>query len=300
VLPGKLSDCESTDTAENAELEIGSNRMIPGFEKQLVGVRCGEQKEIRVSLPEGYRNKDAAGKEGVFKVTVKEIKRKELPELDDEFAQQFGEYETMDQLRARMAEYLEKQGMPTRSLTTINGQDILTLKASGNGQPWFRLPWSACNGATDWQIHLNPDVPSEITAHSDGGNMELDLSSLAVSCLSADTGGGNLDVTLPDKAVDLNVIAKTGAGNVTVDIGSATRGSSVINASSGAGSVIVRVPDGLAARIHPASGMGKVIVNPRFSKLDVNTYQSPDYETAADRVEITIKSGAGNVSVDAR
>jgi hypothetical protein len=197
-------------------------------------------------------------------------------------------------------EYLEKQGMPTRSLTTISGQDILTLKASGSGQPWFRLPWSACNGATDWQIHLNPDVPSEITAHSDGGNMELDLSSLAVSCLSADTGGGNLDVTLPDKAVDLNVIAKTGAGNVTVDIGSATRGSSVINASSGAGSVIVRVPDGLAARIHPASGMGKVIVNPRFSKLDVNTYQSPDYETAADRVEITIKSGAGNVSVDAR
>ena len=67
------------------------------------------QKEIRITLPEDYRNKDAAGKEGVFQVTVKEIKRKELPELDDEFAQQFGDYETMDQLRAKMAEYLEKQ-----------------------------------------------------------------------------------------------------------------------------------------------------------------------------------------------
>jgi hypothetical protein len=197
-------------------------------------------------------------------------------------------------------EYLEKQGTPTRSLTTIGGQDILTLKASGSGQPWFRLPWSACNGATDWQIHLNPDVPSEITAHSDGGNVRLDLADMTVARLSVDTGGGNLDVILPDNAVDLNVIAKTGAGNVNVDIGSTTRGGSFINASSGAGSVVVRVPDGLAARIHAASGLGKVIVSPMFGKLDVDTYQSPDYETAADKVEITIKSGAGNVSVDAR
>jgi len=98
-----------SNTAEDAELEVGSNRMLPGFEAQLVGMRCGEQKEIRVTLPEDYRNTDAAGKEGVFQVTVKEIKSKELPELDDEFAQQFGEYETMDQLRAKMGEYLEKQ-----------------------------------------------------------------------------------------------------------------------------------------------------------------------------------------------
>jgi trigger factor len=100
---------EESDSAENAELEIGSNRMIPGFEEQLVGMKCGQQKDIRITLPESYRNKDAAGKEAVFQVTVKEIKRKELPELDDEFARQFGDYETMDQLRAKMAEYLEKQ-----------------------------------------------------------------------------------------------------------------------------------------------------------------------------------------------
>ena len=96
-------------TADDAELELGTNRMLPGFEEQLVGVKCGDQKEIRITLPEDYRNKDAAGKEGLFKVTVKEIKRKELPELDDDFARQFGEYETMDQLRAKMVEYLEKQ-----------------------------------------------------------------------------------------------------------------------------------------------------------------------------------------------
>lgn len=100
---------EESSNAENAELEIGANKMIPGFEEQLVGMKCGDRKEIRITLPESYRNKDAAGKEGIFQVTLKEIKRKELPELDDEFAQQFGDYETLDQLRAKMTEYLEKQ-----------------------------------------------------------------------------------------------------------------------------------------------------------------------------------------------
>jgi trigger factor len=100
---------EESSNAEGAELEVGANRMQPGFEEQLCGMKCGEQKEIRVTLPEDYRNKDAVGKQGVFQVTLKEIKRKELPALDDEFARQFGEYETMDQLRAKMGEYLEKQ-----------------------------------------------------------------------------------------------------------------------------------------------------------------------------------------------
>jgi trigger factor len=100
---------EESNTAVDAELEVGSNRMAPAFEEQLIGMKCGGQKEIRITLPEDYRNQAAAGKEGVFQITLKEIKRKELPALDDDFAQQFGEYETMDQLRAKMAEYLEKQ-----------------------------------------------------------------------------------------------------------------------------------------------------------------------------------------------
>lgn len=100
---------EESDTAQDAELEVGAQKMPAGFEEQLIGMKCGEARVIRVALPDGYRNKEAAGKEGVFAVTLKEIKRKELPELDNEFAQQFGDYETMDQLRAKMAEYLEKQ-----------------------------------------------------------------------------------------------------------------------------------------------------------------------------------------------
>ncbi len=96
---------EEAGTEEGAMIEIGSNRLIPGFEEQLIGMKSGDTKEFNLTLPEGYRNPEAAGKQGAFKVAVKEIKRKELPELDDEFAQQFGEYDTMDDLRAKMVEY---------------------------------------------------------------------------------------------------------------------------------------------------------------------------------------------------
>ena len=143
------------------------------------------------------------------------------------------------------------------------------------GQPWFRFPWAACNGATEWQIHLNPTVSSDITAHSDGGNVKLDLAGMAITRVSADTGGGNMEVVLPDNAADLSVTAKSGAGNV-----------------------VVHLPSGIAARIHATSGLGKVIVDSWFSKIDKNTYQSPDYDGAANKVEITASSGAGNVSVN--
>ncbi len=197
-------------------------------------------------------------------------------------------------------QYLENQGAPTQTLNTSEGQATFTLKASGAGRPWFRFPWAACNGATEWQIHLNPNLPSDITARSGGGNVKLNLAGMAVSRVLADTGGGNMDVVLPDHAANLDVTAKTGAGNVTVEIGSALTGSNIINANSGAGNAVVRIPSGLAARIHATSGLGKVIMDPRFSKIDGNTYQSSDYDGAADKVEVTLHSGAGDVRVNAK
>ena len=70
--------------------------------------------------------------------------------------------------------------------------------------------------------------------------------------------------------------------------------------NSGAGDVVVRLPRGLVARIHVTSGLGKGTVHSRFSKIDDRTYQSPDYDRAVDKIEITAKSGAGNVSVNAK
>ncbi len=174
-------------------------------------------------------------------------------------------------------QYLENQGLPTRTLNTSNGQATLKLKASGGGQPWFHFPWQACNGATEWQIHLNPEVKSDITAHSGGGNVKLDLAGMAVTRVAADTGGGNMDVVLPEDAANLSVTAKTGAGNV-----------------------VVRIPSGVAARIHATTGLGKATVDPRFSKTDKNTYQSSDFDSAANKVEITVHSGAGNVRVNTK
>jgi trigger factor len=99
---------EENSGNQSAEVEIGSNRLIPGFEEQLIGLKSGESKEFTLDLPAGGDSTESAGKRGLFSVTVNEIKRKELPELDDEFAQQFGEYDTMDELRAKMVEYHEK------------------------------------------------------------------------------------------------------------------------------------------------------------------------------------------------
>lgn len=94
--------------AEDYNLELGGGRFIPGFEEQIIGQEIGEEKNITVTFPESYGNKDLAGKVATFSVTIKEIKTKELPLLDDEFAKEFGEFETLAQMRARIAEVHEK------------------------------------------------------------------------------------------------------------------------------------------------------------------------------------------------
>ncbi len=99
---------EENSGAQTAEVEVGANKLVPGFEEQLIGLKAGESKEFALDLPAGDDEADSIGKKALFSVTVKEIKRKELPELDDEFAQQFGEYDTMEALRAKMVEYHEK------------------------------------------------------------------------------------------------------------------------------------------------------------------------------------------------
>jgi trigger factor len=99
---------EENSGTQSAEVEVGSNRLIPGFEEQLIGMKLGESKEFTLELPTGDDSAESTAKKGLFSVTVNEIKRKELPELDDEFAQQFGEYDTIEDLRAKMVEYHEK------------------------------------------------------------------------------------------------------------------------------------------------------------------------------------------------
>ena len=95
--------------AENYELEIGSGAFIPGFEEQIIGMKADEEKDIQVKFPEEYFSSELAGKDATFKVKLHEIKKKEMPELDDEFAKDVSEFDTLEELKASIKEKQEKQ-----------------------------------------------------------------------------------------------------------------------------------------------------------------------------------------------
>lgn len=95
-------------TAESHKLEIGSNTFIPGFEEQLVGKKLAEEVEVKVTFPEDYHEETLMGKVAIFKVTIHEIKEKELPELDDEFAKDVSEFDTLEEYKTSIKEGLEE------------------------------------------------------------------------------------------------------------------------------------------------------------------------------------------------
>ena len=99
---------------ENYPLTIGSGSFIPGFEEQLVGAEAEKEVEVKVAFPEDYHAEELKGKDAVFKCTVHEIKMKELPEIDDEFAAEVSEFDTLDEykadLKAKIKEQKEAEG----------------------------------------------------------------------------------------------------------------------------------------------------------------------------------------------
>ena len=94
---------------ENYPLTIGSGAFIPGFEEQLVGAEIGKEVEVNVTFPEDYQASELQGKAAVFKCTVKEIKEKELPELDDEFASEVSEFDTLAEYKADVKDKLTEK-----------------------------------------------------------------------------------------------------------------------------------------------------------------------------------------------
>ena len=96
-------------SGENYSLVIGSNTFIPGFEDQLIGKNKGEEVEVNVEFPAEYHAENLAGKPANFKVVVKNVQRKELPELNDEFAADTTEFNTLDELKADLRTKLEEE-----------------------------------------------------------------------------------------------------------------------------------------------------------------------------------------------
>ena len=101
-------------------LQVGSGQFIPGFEEQLVGMNVGETKDVVVTFPEDYHAEHLAGKEATFKVTIKELKERIVPELDDDFAKDISESaSTLAELREEIRKNLEEEA---ERRTTVFGE----------------------------------------------------------------------------------------------------------------------------------------------------------------------------------
>ena len=139
-----------------------------------------------------------------------------------------------------------------------------------------QLAWAWWPGESlDWDICLNRDVPLSLKIDSGASASILDLSDLQVTDLDINTGASSTELTLP-----------ANAGNTHVDI------------DTGASSLKVRIPAGVAASIRVKSGIASVIINSRFPRLDSGLYQSSDYGTATNRVDMTINAGVGSIEVN--
>ncbi len=116
--------------AENHELEIGSGKFIPGFEEQIIGMKIDEDKDIKVTFPKDYPAKELEGKEAIFKIKLHEIKKKELPEINDEFAKDASEFDTLDEWKKSIREKLEKANTSKAKFETEDNAIEEVCKAS--------------------------------------------------------------------------------------------------------------------------------------------------------------------------
>ncbi|MGG4555538.1 trigger factor [Paenibacillus humicus] len=152
--------------AERYSLELGSGTFIPGFEEQVVGLATGDFKDVTVTFPETYHAEDLAGKEAVFKVKVHEIKRKQLPELDDEFAKDVSEFDTL----AEYKEDLKKELLSRKEKDSKAAREgIVVDKASENAE--VEIPQSMVQSEVQNMVR---DFDNRL--RSQGMNLEMFLS----------------------------------------------------------------------------------------------------------------------------
>lgn len=160
-----------------------------------------------------------------------------------------------------------------------NGLNYKTRMEGGRLEAKLRTSqqfWAWWPGESlDWDIHLNGDIPLSLKLDSGASASVLDLSDLKVTDLDIDTGASSTELTLP-----------ANAGNTHVDI------------DTGASSLKVTIPAEVAAIIRVKSGIASVNVNSRFPRIDGGLYQSPDYSTAANRIDMTIDAGVGSIEVN--
>ncbi len=149
-------------TAEEEMLDIGSGQYLPGFEDGLLGAKAGETREIEIEIPADAPSEDLAGREVTFEVEVKELKNKVLPELDDEFAQEVSEVESLEELREELEEYLKDARM-SAALEAFE-QEVVSAVVAGTD---FEVPDPMIADLADRRIE-------EMRSEAEGRDMEFD------------------------------------------------------------------------------------------------------------------------------
>ena len=164
-------------SADNYSLELGSGSFIPGFEDQLVGHKADEDVDVKVTFPEDYHAKELAGKEANFAVTIHEVKEKQLPEMDDEFAKDVDEdVDTLDELKEKTKKQLQEQKEDAAHAAIEDA----AIEAAVNNAETEEIPQAMLDDDTDRQVQqylmgmqqqgINPKMYFQIT-----GTTEDDL-----------------------------------------------------------------------------------------------------------------------------
>ena len=161
-------------TAEAADLTLGSGTFIPGFEEQLVGVKAGETKVVNVTFPEDYHAEDLKGKDAVFTCNIIKISRKELPELNDEFAQDVSEFDTLEEYKEDLRKNLQKQ---RENVAKQNRRDNAVSRAAQNAT--IEIPEAMLNTRAEQSVNnfarqlASQGMSLEQYMQFTGSNMEM-------------------------------------------------------------------------------------------------------------------------------
>lgn len=167
--------------------------------------------------------------------------------------------------------FLEGKSTPGSVIKSVTEGDLLKVRMKAIPDFWMWAPGESHN----WDLVLNPEIPISLDIDSGASSAILDLHDLKVIVLDLDTGASTSEITLPSNA---------GFTRVKIDSGAAT--------------LRIHIPEGVAAQIHIESGMTSIHVNERFSRVGTNSYLSPDFATATNRVEIRIETGMASVDID--
>lgn len=212
--------------ADNYSLEIGSGSFIPGFEEQLVGLSAGDEKDVEVNFPEEYHAEELAGKPATFKVKIHEIKAKELPELDDEFAKDADEeVETLSDLKEKTKNRLTEE---KKNAAEMALRDSVVEKASENAE--IDIPESMVNTEVDRMMQefeqrlsaqgMNLDLYFQFSGQDEEalrGQMQEDAAKRVRTNLVLEAVAEAENITVTEEDVESELSSMTEQFNMSVD-----------------------------------------------------------------------------------